>query len=104
MYFQGLLIGLFSFLIIGLFHPIVIKGEYYWGKQIWPIFLITGCLTLLISLWIANLFYSSLLAIFSFSCFWSIHEIYEQEKRVKRGWFPANPKRKSNRLTHKKPK
>ena len=27
----GLLIGGATFLIIGLFHPIVIKGEYYFG-------------------------------------------------------------------------
>ena len=27
----GLLIGICTFLIIGLFHPIVVKAEYYWG-------------------------------------------------------------------------
>ncbi|NLO97651.1 MAG: DUF4491 family protein [Peptococcaceae bacterium] len=26
------------FLIIGLFHPIVIKSEYYVWKKIWPFF------------------------------------------------------------------
>jgi len=25
---------------------------------------------------------------------WSIHELFEQEKRVERGWFPKNPNRK----------
>ena len=29
--FDGLLIGIVTFLIIGLFHPIVVKAEYYWG-------------------------------------------------------------------------
>ena len=29
----GLVIGISTFLIIGLFHPIVIKGEYYLGKK-----------------------------------------------------------------------
>lgn len=29
----GLAIGLSTFLIIGLFHPIVIKGEYYFGTR-----------------------------------------------------------------------
>ena len=28
-----------------------------------------------------------------FSCFWGIHEIIGQEKRVLKGWFPENPKR-----------
>ena len=30
---------------------------------------------------------------FAFSCFWSIHEMFQQERRVLRGWFPENPKR-----------
>ena len=30
---QGVVIGLCTFLIIGLFHPIVIKGEYYFGTK-----------------------------------------------------------------------
>ena len=30
----GLLIGLATFVIIGLFHPLVIKGEYYFGPRI----------------------------------------------------------------------
>ena len=35
MYFTGLIIGVATFLIIGLFHPLVIKGEYYFGTRIW---------------------------------------------------------------------
>ena len=31
MNFTGLLVGLSTFLIIGLFHPLVIKAEYYIG-------------------------------------------------------------------------
>ena len=27
-------------LIIGLFHPVVIKAEYYWGTGCWWIFLV----------------------------------------------------------------
>ena len=38
MYFTGLIIGIATFLIIGLFHPLVIKGEYYFGVRIWWIF------------------------------------------------------------------
>lgn len=29
----------------------------------------------------------------AFSCFWGIHEIIAQEKRVLKGWFSENPKR-----------
>ena len=38
----GLAVGLATFLIIGLFHPLVIKGEYYVGRKIRWWFL--GCL------------------------------------------------------------
>lgn len=38
MFFDGVIIGLASFLIIELLHPVVIKSEYYIGKKIWPVF------------------------------------------------------------------
>ena len=38
----GIAIGLSTFLIIGLFHPLVIKGEYFFGTRIWWLFLIAG--------------------------------------------------------------
>ncbi|MDR3222901.1 MAG: DUF4491 family protein [Methanobrevibacter sp.] len=94
MYFEGIIIGLISFLIIGILHPVVIKGEYYIGKKIWPIFLLLGIVFLAISLALNDLTISIISGILGFSLLWSIHEVYEQEKRVKRGWFPYNPNRK----------
>lgn len=94
MYYGGVLIGLASFLIIGLFHPIVIKTEYYYGKRMWPIFLVVGIVFLAISLFIENQIISSIIGVLGFSCLWSIHELIEQEARVKKGWFPENPNRK----------
>ena len=52
MNFQGIIIGVMAFLIIGVFHPIVIASEYYVGKKIWPLFLIVGILCIGISLFI----------------------------------------------------
>ena len=89
----GLVIGICTFLIIGLFHPIVIKAEYHWGTRCWWLFLFLGLAGSAAAIWIDNLFLSSLLGVFAFSCFWSIHEIFEQEERVRKGWFPKNPKR-----------
>ena len=40
-----------------------------------------------------NILVSSLLGVFAFSSFWTIKEVFEQEERVKKGWFPKNPKR-----------
>lgn len=93
MSFVGLIIGISTFLIIGLFHPIVIKLEYHFGVKSWIIFPIVGTAALVASLLIDNVIASSLLGVLAFSSYWSILEIFEQEKRVKKGWFPKNPKR-----------
>lgn len=88
---QGLVIGICTFLIIGMFHPIVVKAEYYWSTRCWWLFLFLGIAGVISSLCIENVVISSLLGVFAFSSFWSIKEIFEQEKRVQKGWFPKNP-------------
>ncbi len=92
--FTGLAIGVCTFLIIGLFHPIVVKAEYYWGVGCWWVFLLVGILGVAASLWVSSVFVSSLLGVFSFSSFWTIKELFEQRERVAKGWFPKNPHRK----------
>ena len=92
--FSGVAIGVATFLIIGLFHPLVIKAEYYIGVKSWWIFLLLGVFTGIASLLVNNLIISILLGVFAFSSFWSIGEIFEQRKRVQKGWFPKNPHRK----------
>ena len=72
--FEGVVVGVMSLVIIGAFHPLVIWFEYHFTQSIWPVFLIAGLLCL-----IAALF---------------IRELKEQARRVERGWFPKNPKRK----------
>ena len=52
----GLFIGICTFLIIGLFHPVVVKAEYYWGTKCWWIFLILGIAGVAASLSIDNVF------------------------------------------------
>ena len=94
----GLVIGISTFLIIGLFHPVVIKAEYYWGTRCWWIFLILGIMGIAGSLLINDLLVSSLLGVFSFSSFWTIKEVFDQRKRVLKGSFPMNPKRKHEYL------
>ncbi len=94
MQFNGLIMGISVFLIIGIFHPIVIKAEYYFTKKIWPAFLIMGIIFSVVSLFCKNDMVSILLGTLGFTCFWSIKELFEQEERVKKGWFPKNPNRK----------
>lgn len=90
----GLVIGLSTFLIIGIFHPIVIKCEYYFGTRCWWAFLLTGIAGVVLAIIVKNVLASALLGVTAFSCFWSILEIFEQQERVRKGWFPRNPKRK----------
>ena len=92
--FQGIVIGVATFLVIGLFHPLVIKAEYYIGVKSWWLFLILGVLSVIASLLVANIIVSILLGVVAFSSFWSIGEVFQQKKRVEKGWFPANPKRR----------
>lgn len=90
---SGLVIGICTFIIIGLFHPIVVKAEYHLGTKCWWIFLLLGIGGVIASLCTENIMVASLLGVFAFSSFWSIKEVFEQEERVKKGWFPKNPKR-----------
>jgi hypothetical protein len=92
--YSGIIIGFGAFLIIGLLHPVVIKGEYYFGTKIWPLFLIGGLAGIISSVLVKNVLLSSLLGVLGFSLLWSIHELFEQKNRVKKGWFPKNPNRK----------
>lgn len=96
LYFTGLIIAVSTFLIIGLFHPIVIKVEYHFGTRLWWIFLTLGLLLIVGAMFIANVIISALLGVCGASCLWSIGEIFEQKQRVKKGWFPMNPKRKKD--------
>lgn len=91
----GLIIGICTFLIIGIFHPVVIKCEYYFGTRCWWVFLVLGIIGIVAALYVREVFWSSLLGVFAFSSFWTILEVFEQKGRVKKGWFPMNPKRKT---------
>ena len=91
MNFTGIITGLATFLIIGVFHPVVIKAEYYLGTKCWWMFLLAGIIFGAISLLVGNLILSTILGVTAFSSFWSILEIFEQRDRVKKGWFPKGP-------------
>ena len=76
LHFTGIIIAVCTFLVIGLFHPIVLKTEYYTGVKYWWVFLV-----------------SALHGVVGASSLWSIGELFEQRKRCEKGWFPKNPKR-----------
>ncbi len=96
LHFIGIIIAVCTFLIIGIFHPIVIKAEYHWGTRPWWIFLLVGIVAILCALAVSNVIISSLLGVFGASSLWGIGELFSQKKRVEKGWFPMNPKRKDD--------
>ena len=93
MNFTGIIIGVATFLIIGLFHPLVIKGEYYFGIRCWWVFALMGVAAVVAALFVEDVLLSTLLAVWGASSFWSIGELFEQRKRVEKGWFPKREKR-----------
>lgn len=96
MFFDGLIIGLVSFLIIGIYHPIVIKGEYYFGTRIWWLFFLAGTGFAIAALYGSTPTLRAIFGVASFSSYWGILEVFHQRKRVLKGWFPMNPKRKND--------
>ena len=91
--FYGFGVGVVVFFIIGIFHPIVIKTEYYFGRRIWWVFFVAGFLCSAISLFIKPFLGSTLLGVTGFNLFWATHEIFLQHKRVLRGQAKKNPER-----------
>ena len=94
LHFTGIIIGIATFLIIGIFHPLVIKGEYYFVVRIWWIFILMGVAATVVSLACSNIIWSSLAAVWGASSFWSIGELFHQRERVRKGWFPKRPEKR----------
>ncbi len=97
----GLVTGGCTFLIIGIFHPVVIKCYYYFGTGCWWWFLALGLATGAASVAVADTLLSTILGVVAFSSLWTIKEIFEQRERVAKGWFPANPRRPGQRVGNK---
>lgn len=90
--FEGIFTAVASLLVIGIFHPLVIKCEYRFSEKIWPLFLVAGIAFCVASVFTKGIV-SLVFALLGSACIWSIRELKEQTKRVERGWFPKNKKR-----------
>ena len=54
LHFKGMLIAISTFLIIGIFHPVVIWVEYHFGTRPWWIFLVAGIASIGAAFFIAD--------------------------------------------------
>jgi len=85
----GPLLGLFAFFAIGIFHPIVIKMEYYLGKKSWWMLLFPGIIFIILSIFFKDIL-SVVFGVLGFACVWSTIEIFQQHKRVIEGRAKRN--------------
>lgn len=92
MNWEALVIGLISFVSIGVFHPVVVKLEYHFGKKIWWAVFLPGLVLIIASLFV-NGYLSLAFGIIGFGCFWTTIELFYQHKRVLLGRAKRNPKR-----------
>ena len=95
MNFYGLAMGSIMILAVGLGHVLVIKWEYYWGTKSWIGLLAIGSLLVIISILVDNILLSGGLGILGATLLWGVHELFRQKKRVEKGWFPRNLKRRT---------
>jgi len=94
MHFQGILAGLFVFVLTGALHILVVKVEYHFGAHLWPLFLLLGLAGVGGSLFVEDVFSCTILGIGGFLVMYTARELIKQKERVERGWFPRNPKRR----------
>ncbi len=84
LYYTGVIIAVSTFLIIGLFHPIVIKVEYYTGTRYWWVFLVSGIISVGAAFLVANVLFSALLGVLGASCLWSIGNSSNRKNAARR--------------------
>jgi membrane protein len=96
---EGVILGLSTIAIIAFSRWLCIKAEYYFTKRFWIAFLILGLTCIVFSFCISDHLYAAIVAIAGFCFLWGIGEIIQQEKRVAMGWFPANPRRVSKKVS-----
>ena len=92
MNFEPIIMGVAAFVIIGAFHPVVIKAEYYFSYKIWWAFAVAGVALLAASLFLRGLV-AYIVAFLGITCLWCIVELFHQKRRVEKGWYPKNPER-----------
>jgi hypothetical protein len=86
----GILIGLITFVIIGLGFPLVIRGERHFGYLWWPYMMGLGLLIIAASLFIKNDWLSVIVGVTGATFAWGSTELKDQAVRAELGWFPFN--------------
>lgn len=94
MNWTGVYLSIFMLAAIGFGFFWVIKLEYHLGAEIWPAVLGIGLALCVGSLFMPSFLTSALMGILGGTVVWGATELPDQAERVKKGHFPANPRRK----------
>lgn len=82
--FAGVIVGFYTFIMIGVLHFAVVRMERTIGSHIWPGFVILGIIFGLASLIVDDALSSTLLGVSGFLFAWSGPELRKQRERVQR--------------------
>lgn len=82
MQYAGLILGVYTFIMIGILHVAVVRIEQVIGSHIWPGFVILGLTFGAGSLFVDNVLISTLLGVSGFLFAWSGPELKKQKERV----------------------
>lgn len=91
---NGVFFGLFTAFAIGLGIVWVIKLEYYIGAHTAKAVAALGLAFILVSLFIPGFTFSGILGVLGGTVIWGATELPDQEQRVAKGMFPANPNKR----------
>ena len=82
MQFAGIVLGVYTFVMIGILHVGVVKIEKEIGSHIWPGFVVLGIVFGALSLYTDDVLVSALLGVSGFLFAWSGPELKKQKERV----------------------
>jgi len=82
MQFAGIIVGIYTFIMIGVLHFAVVKIEQVIGSHIWPWFVILGLVFGVASVMVSDVLSSALLGVSGFLFAWSGPELKKQKERV----------------------
>ena len=82
MQYAGVLVGMYTFIMIGVLHVPVERIERVIDSQVWPWFVVLGILFGLASLMVVDVLSSALLGVSGFLFAWSGPELRKQRERV----------------------
>ena len=82
MQYAGIIVGIYTFIMIGALHFAVVKIERVIGSHIWPWFIVLGLVFGVASVMVSDVLASALLGVSGFLLEWSGPELRKQKERV----------------------